>query len=273
MNANETRSRRSGGIDRDESGPQRRTAAEAGGERLCRTSGSDDDPTGEGDQPPPKRPSQPACCDTAIDVRLTGSQSDLELDARWIEARLRAALTHLDRTVRAVTICIVDGARMSQLHEAHCGLSNTTDVLTFELSLPSEPLEVDVAVCLDVALRQATRRGHSIEQELLLYGLHGLLHCCGHDDHSPRGFQRMHEREDEILRAIGVTATFGTAEIEGDEESRPSRTVSGHHDPRCTGKPASRTLERAAGGAIDRITTTIASCFDVTTDPSADESH
>ncbi len=183
-----------------------------------------EDVSGESDQPPP----EPARPGTSIELSLSGRPTALDLDQEWLELRLRAAVEHLDREVRAVTLCIVDDERMSQLHQAHCGLSSTTDVLTFELSEPGEPLEVDLAVCLDEARRQARDRGHSIEQELLLYGVHGLLHCCGHDDHSRRGFELMHEREDEILRAIGVTATFhalpgSSAEPEGDQESRPLR--------------------------------------------------
>jgi ssRNA-specific RNase YbeY (16S rRNA maturation enzyme) len=38
--------------------------------------------------------------------------------------------------------------------------------------------------------------------------VHGLLHCCGYDDHTEADFARMHETEDAILEAIGVGRTF-----------------------------------------------------------------
>ncbi len=97
---------------------------------------------------------------------------------------------------------------MTDLHERHCGLDATTDVLTFPLSGDGEPVDVEIAVCLDEAVRRAVERGHEPERELLLYCLHGLLHCTGWDDHTTEDYDAMHAREDEILRAIGVGDVF-----------------------------------------------------------------
>ena len=44
--------------------------------------------------------------------------------------------------------------------------------------------------------------------QLLLYILHGLLHCAGFDDHDPAEHDRMHTEEDRILTAIGVGPVF-----------------------------------------------------------------
>jgi probable rRNA maturation factor len=96
---------------------------------------------------------------------------------------------------------------MAELHLFHSGVEGTTDVLTFDLRQGAAgPLEVEIVACLDEARRMAG--AGPVERELLLYLLHGALHCLGHDDHDPEGFARMHEREDEILLAIGVGAVF-----------------------------------------------------------------
>lgn len=111
----------------------------------------------------------------------------------------------------SVELSIVDDATMAELHLFHSGVEGTTDVLTFDLREGSAgPLDVEIVVCLDEARRMAGAGsgGCAVERELLLYLLHGALHCLGHDDHDPEGFARMHEREDEILRAIGVGAVF-----------------------------------------------------------------
>ena len=57
---------------------------------------------------------------------------------------------------------------------------------------------------LGVARRQATQRGHDVRLELLLYALHGLLHLLGEDDRTDADFRRMHEKENELLRALGL---------------------------------------------------------------------
>jgi len=106
-----------------------------------------------------------------------------------------------------VALSVVDDARMSELHLFHSGIAGTTDVLTFDLREGVDSaLDVEIVACLDEALRQTD--GRAVERELLLYLLHGALHCLGYDDHNADDFERIHEREDEILREIGVGAVF-----------------------------------------------------------------
>jgi probable rRNA maturation factor len=90
------------------------------------------------------------------------------------------------------------------------GSDESTDVLTFP-SASDGSIDVDIAVCADEARRQAADRGHDVTRELLLYALHGLLHCAGFDDRDEAGFNAMHAEEDRILDAIGVGMTFGRA--------------------------------------------------------------
>jgi probable rRNA maturation factor len=111
-----------------------------------------------------------------------------------------------------VRVRIIDDAEMSAAHLKYSNIPGTTDVLTFDLtdgaSADGEPLDVDILVCIDEASRQAGARHHTVERELLLYILHGVLHCLGHDDHDDTAYARMHALEDEILEAIGVGRTF-----------------------------------------------------------------
>jgi probable rRNA maturation factor len=74
------------------------------------------------------------------------------------------------------------------------------------------PLDADLLICLDEAARQAQSRGIVIERELLLYALHGVLHCLGEDDHDPVAHEQMHAREDGILTALGIGPTFAAGD-------------------------------------------------------------
>ncbi|MCA9295207.1 MAG: rRNA maturation RNase YbeY, partial [Phycisphaerales bacterium] len=90
----------------------------------------------------------------------------------------------------------------------HCGLDSTTDVLTFPMSDAGDAVDVDIAICVDEAQRQAGERGHAVEHEILLYAVHGLLHVTGHDDHDDAAYDAMHAEEDRILETIGVGRIF-----------------------------------------------------------------
>lgn len=134
--------------------------------------------------------------------------------------RLRADLARLSDALSArfphggeVRARIVGDDDMAALHARHSGIEGTTDVLTFDLrELPGAPLDTDIVACLDVARRESAQRGHSPERELLLYILHGALHCLGFDDHTDEGFDAMHAAEDELLAAAGVGPVFHTSE-------------------------------------------------------------
>lgn len=147
-------------------------------------------------------------------------------DTAWVQARLIDLLPHLPRPVARLDIRLVDDAAMIRLHEEHLDDATTTDVLTFDLSDEAEgdAIEASLVLCVDEAARHADERGHTIERELLLYALHGLLHCAGHDDHDTASHARMHAEEDRLLTLIGVGPTF--RDDESDDDTTTRREVS-----------------------------------------------
>jgi probable rRNA maturation factor len=133
----------------------------------------------------------------------------------WVRGRVVAAAGHLG-AAGEVRLRVVGDEEMARAHAQYSRVEGTTDVLTFDLRSEGEgPLDTDILVCFDEAARQATRLGHPVEREILLYGLHGILHCLGEDDHDEVASARMHAREDEVLAAIGVGPTFSVRPVAG----------------------------------------------------------
>ena len=129
----------------------------------------------------------------------------------YVRNKMVMALTEMG-LAGEVRLAIVDDETMAGEHVRTMGVEGTTDVITFDLadgaSADGEALDVDLLLCADEAQRRAEERGIAVERELLLYALHGVLHCVGYDDTDEAAYERMHAREDEVLRAIGVGATF-----------------------------------------------------------------
>lgn len=172
------------------------------------------------DQPPP---STTTPCDIApIDVHFDLACDIITSDQFAILGRLTDRVLGLLPNTGSVRVRIVDDAEMVLAHARFCDQETTTDVLTFDLASGStefntKVLDTDLIICADEAQRQSRERGHPIAHELLLYILHGVLHCLGYDDHDKREYERMHAREDELLRAAGVGAVFSDS---SDEETR-----------------------------------------------------
>ncbi|MFG0307344.1 MAG: rRNA maturation RNase YbeY [Phycisphaerales bacterium JB040] len=159
---------------------------------------------------PPRHDDAPVLCAHWLDPDrlLTPAQT------AWLEdasARVLDVAASRFGVRGELRVRVVDDRAMTQAHRRHCELDSTTDVLTFDLSESEHEIDTDVLVCLDEGVRRAGELGHPPERELLLYALHALLHCVGHDDHDPEAYQAMHALEDELLERAGVGATFHAA--------------------------------------------------------------
>lgn len=97
-----------------------------------------------------------------------------------------------------VTVAIVPDARVHALNRRFRRKDTPTDVLSF----PAGELGYlgDVVIAAGVATRQAREAGHSLQTELRVLALHGLLHLLGYDHETDDGRMARVERR---LRAQG----------------------------------------------------------------------
>ena len=98
----------------------------------------------------------------------------------------------------SVTVAIMPDARVQALNRQYRRKDTPTDVLSF----PSGERGYlgDVVIAAGVARRQAKTAGHSLQTELRVLALHGLLHLLGYDhEHDDGRMSRLERR----LRARG----------------------------------------------------------------------
>lgn len=146
---------------------------------------------------------------------------------RQYVSHLRKYLSKAHRLLKAplaeMSVALVGDRRMAALHEQFMGIPGPTDVLTFEIEHDRRARVTagEVVVCVPHAVREARRRRVAARDEVLLYALHGMLHLCGYDDRTDRDFAKMHRREDQILKQLGVGAVFAAgATSRASTESR-----------------------------------------------------
>lgn len=143
-------------------------------------------------------------------LQLYLSVTDGARYARRLSQLIRAAHAVLNPSLSELSIAFVNDAKMSELHERFLGIAGPTDVLTFELEHDSRGRVTagEVVICVPEARRQARLQRSTVERELLLYALHGVLHLIGFDDRTAAGYRKMHRKEDEILTRLGVGPVF-----------------------------------------------------------------
>ena len=158
---------------------------------------------------------------TGGDVVCSDEQTDVPIDAvRW--SRLAAAVLAAERRTGELTLTFVDRAEMRALNAEHMGIDAETDVLSFPLDadagdgadppLPGVPLLLgDVVVCPAVAADAAPEHAGTLDDELALLVVHGILHVLGHDHAEPDEADRMRARELELLEQLHWRATAPAA--------------------------------------------------------------
>lgn len=75
-----------------------------------------------------------------------------------------------------------------------------TDIISFGLSEPGQPLEAEIYISVDRVRDNAKALDQPFSKEILRVLFHGALHLCGYGDKKKSEITNMREREDHYLR-------------------------------------------------------------------------
>lgn len=112
-----------------------------------------------------------------------------------------------------VSILLTGDDEIRRLNHQYRSINAPTDVLSFSYqdslnASPSTPGLVeplgDIMISVDAAKLQAQNYGHSLQEELNLLVIHGILHLLGYDDVSESDARIMRDKEQEALRLLGA---------------------------------------------------------------------
>ena len=93
-----------------------------------------------------------------------------------------------------IEVSIVDDPTIAQVHVDFMDVPGATDVITFAHG--------EIVVSAETARRYALEVGHSVERELFLYIIHGILHLAGHEDSHSEDKALMESLQFSILRKL-----------------------------------------------------------------------
>lgn len=126
-----------------------------------------------------------------------------------VEKAANFALEHESAPSAAeLTIVLTDDDQLHSLNQQWMGVDAPTDVLSF----PSDEIDPengirylgDILVSVQRAAEQANAAGHSVESEIQLLIVHGVLHLLGHDHADAEEKARMWKSQAEILGKLGL---------------------------------------------------------------------
>jgi probable rRNA maturation factor len=95
----------------------------------------------------------------------------------------------------AVTVLLAGDMRLKELNRAWRHKNKPTDVLSFPAGENGEGVAGDLAISVETAARQAAEHGHTLDDELRILVLHGMLHLAGYDHEADKGEMRALESD------------------------------------------------------------------------------
>ncbi|MEO5725142.1 MAG: rRNA maturation RNase YbeY [Ilumatobacteraceae bacterium] len=160
------------------------------------------------------------------DVFCADEQDALSVDlARWQALALNVLHDEGVRGLAELALLFVSAAEIAELNESYLGKVGPTDVLAFPID--AEDLELvtigqppnrgpdrappddsdiplllgDVVVCPEIAAEQAASHAGTVDDELALLVVHGVLHVLGYDHAEADERELMRTRERALLEA------------------------------------------------------------------------
>jgi len=130
------------------------------------------------------------------------NQTTLEVNIDLLEEIAQAL------SAKEVELIITDDESIQALNAAHRDKNSTTDVLSFPLDAPFTEASVfgmplgSIVIAASFVKEKASFFGHSVQDELSLLFIHGMLHLLGFDHEVDSG--EMREREAALIKQFDL---------------------------------------------------------------------
>jgi len=131
-----------------------------------------------------------------------------EIDQNRLASAFREGIKVLELPKNtSLTLRVTNNRLIRQFNQAWRGENSPTDVLSFENAFTDpetgEEYLGDIVISFEKARQQANMGGHSIQSEIELLFVHGLLHLAGFDHDQKEQWADMTKTQDQILKKIG----------------------------------------------------------------------
>ena len=140
---------------------------------------------------------------------VTVSKQGVKHPSRGVSSDARALLKHLGLPKGELSIVLCDDPFIQDLNARWRQKNEATDVLSFALGEGEDAdltpdLLGDIVISVETAARQGASLGLSLDEELRVLLVHGLLHLLGYDHLEPDDAVEMRAREAELLGVLGA---------------------------------------------------------------------
>ncbi|MEW5757958.1 MAG: rRNA maturation RNase YbeY [Candidatus Omnitrophota bacterium] len=106
------------------------------------------------------------------------------------------------------SVSLISNNQIKKINKDYHKKNYPTDVLSFEINQPEfikkkvKVFDGDIIISVDTAKDNSKIYNKSIEEEILLYIIHGILHLTGFNDKTRKEAEIMHKKQEKILNKV-----------------------------------------------------------------------
>lgn len=144
-------------------------------------------------------------------LEIINLQKHYPIEKNKIKTLVRKVLK-LEKTDAELNLVFVDNKYIKEINKTFLRHNYATDVLSFAYHEHPRKNTVtgEILISVEMAVLQAHQYGCTVEGEIALYLVHGLLHLLGYDDRKKEDAKKMHQREDDVLAKFGYCVPIPT---------------------------------------------------------------
>lgn len=124
--------------------------------------------------------------------------------------KLISSILKVEKKNAELNLVFIDNKKIKKINKTFLGHNFATDVISFAYNNASleNNISGEIIISVEMAVELAQKLKCTIEGEIALYLVHGLLHLLGYNDKLKKDARKMHQREKELLSMYGYDVSI-----------------------------------------------------------------
>ncbi len=124
--------------------------------------------------------------------------------------KLIIGILKVEKKNAELNLVFTDNKKIKKINKTFLGHNFATDVISFTYNNASLENDIsgEIIISVEMAIKLAQKLKCTIEGEIALYLVHGLLHLLGYNDKLKKDAKKMHLREKELLSMYGYDVSI-----------------------------------------------------------------
>lgn len=123
----------------------------------------------------------------------------VEIKKRAFHRAVLLFIKKYNNKIKSLSVFFIDDDTIRTINKTYLSHDSATDVITLNYSRDDYYIDAEIYISVDTAKSNSIRYKTNLNEELLRYLVHGLLHIAGYNDKTKFEKRKMKSEEDKLV--------------------------------------------------------------------------